>query len=438
MSNLILYGNFIVVFITHPGTLNAQRLEKLSTFHSKSEGIYDLEFRRDNQHMISMVYEKFKPALFQFVDISKGKLISSYPTNCKAAHIFSLSSDEKSIAIIGGGFDDGMVWDVPNKKSRFEFKENPKVGEFSATFSPDNKFVATGGFNGKRVCIWDTYTGKLIHHLYSPMGSCRAVSFNSKGTILASGHESGFIILWNVTDGTKKVSLKGHTKEVMALKFRPKENVLVSYASDNTIRIWDTISGKQLAANKLPNSMDLIPVINHDATIIAINKVNDPNTIELWDISKGHRIATLDRLRKPVTAVAFSHDNKVLATASGETITFWSLGTKQSTAKRKIPKLSNPEDKKAYEALQMAWTNLKAQEFDSGKKILLEITKNFSKSKIATLAKQELDALAVFTEAQAALKMNQRVTAKIRLRRILQTYPDTEVASMARKLQDNL
>ncbi len=66
-----------------------------------------------------------------------------------------------------------------------------------------------------------------------------SVAFNLDGKILASGSRDNTIKLWDVTSGKNIATLKGHSDAVYSVAFSRDGKTLASASEDKTIGLWD-------------------------------------------------------------------------------------------------------------------------------------------------------------------------------------------------------
>ena len=74
-----------------------------------------------------------------------------------------------------------------------------------------------------------------------------SVAYSPDGKTLASGSADNTIKLWDVATGKNIITLRGHTNSIDSVTFSPDGKTLASGSWDNTIKLWDVASGKNTA-----------------------------------------------------------------------------------------------------------------------------------------------------------------------------------------------
>ncbi|HEY2296015.1 MAG TPA: TIR domain-containing protein [Thermoanaerobaculia bacterium] len=162
------------------------------------------------------------------------------------------------------------------------------------------------------------HKGPVITVAYSPDGSIFATAGRDK------------IFLWDTATGKRLgPPLEGHSGRILGLAFKDR-SVLASCGEDETIQLWDLGSYRRLQTplpTRLPALRNL--VFNPDGSLLA---ASSGTSIYLWEYpTLRHRDPIL--VQGPwVSGLTFRRDG-VLASASGGSITLWSLdhGTPMST-----------------------------------------------------------------------------------------------------------
>jgi WD40 repeat protein len=120
------------------------------------------------------------------------------------------------------------------------------------------------------------------------------------------------IILWSLENGEKQRTFLGHEKPIsnegLAFSFNGEKLASVSY--DNTARLWDVKTGKNLRTfeESFQNTIAFSP----DDKLLAIN--SDEN-IHLWDIASGKLLHTLREHQNEVMGLSFVADGRYVVSA---------------------------------------------------------------------------------------------------------------------------
>lgn len=122
------------------------------------------------------------------------------------------------------------------------------------------------------------------------------------GKMLASAGYDQTILIWNLTTSLIEHTLRGHTDSVFKLKALGND-CLASGSVDKTIKIWNVNSGKilhtLLGHENLITSLDL-----YDENVLMSVGLNE-KMVRLWHISSGNLIHTIDTTLNGFTIMNF-------------------------------------------------------------------------------------------------------------------------------------
>ena len=251
----------------------------------------------------------------------------------------TFSPDGNRLACWGLGKDNTIrLWDVATGKHKRTFKGYTELVEV-VSFNANGQTLVSGGLNGT-LRLWDVVSGKQLHtftnqrlsnNQAAQSAAATVVSFNSDGTVLASGRKNGSIHLWDVVTGQLMQTLRGHADAISSVSFSPNGLTIVSTGKDATVRLWDVATGEQkqtLAGYKrtvwhvffYPNGL-LLAIESRDNI-----SGSGSEKIHLWDLRTGQLKKTLTGHTSWVTDISFSADGKTLSSLSFDgTVLLWDL-----------------------------------------------------------------------------------------------------------------
>lgn len=245
----------------------------------------------------------------------------------------------------GEDYETVRLWEVDTGTHLRTFKGRTG-GVTAVAVSPDGQLVASIVQGESQPRIWETRSGELGRSLARIKGLWpNILVFSPDGSRLAGGGErSEVIALWNPVTGRSVVALnyrwpgipnKVHTLtsrfipendpedlllDVRAIAFSPDGSRVI--AGHEYISIW-----------KLPARWS-IKTLNKDGYIRGMSTlacsptapflaVGSQNSIQIWNLTTGQHLRTLQGHRSQIRALQFSPDGRLLASADSESIRIW-------------------------------------------------------------------------------------------------------------------
>jgi WD40 repeat protein len=177
--------------------------------------------------------------------------------------------------------------------------------------------------------LWSVASGMPIRESYPIEGKVWAYSFDSDLNSLTEVNARGDFKIWNLSTGVS--SAQGHLEAWAtgsAPVFSETGAVLVVAGRDNHVRVWSLPRGRLIQDIVLrPWSQPDKVAVSHDGTRLALVSENDVS-LDVRDVASGNQITSVEGHRGAVIGVAFSPDNRKVA-SSGEDgkLVLWNLAT---------------------------------------------------------------------------------------------------------------
>ena len=226
-----------------------------------------------------------------------------------------------------------------DREEQIEFTEGAGQANTLA-FSQDGKTLASGGLGNAIIQLWyvDTNTKHAITGL--SLNAVEAIAFLQDSTTLMSLNRDE-IAHWDVQTGSKVTKSRGIRNYESVVFSQDGSNFAVG-TREGRIHLWDATTGSK---HKSLTGHAIVSILKKDDTDVevwalafspdgkTIASGSQDKTVQLWDIEKRRKLATLEAHEGWVTALAFSADGKTIA--SGDTnkvIKLWDVDTHKERA----------------------------------------------------------------------------------------------------------
>jgi WD40 repeat protein len=256
----------------------------------------------------------------------------------------ALSADGKQLVTAGGHFGkpELKVWDLPGGKAAKELKGHSN-SLHAAALAQASPVLASGDDSGY-VLVRNLSDEKELLNKKATQGYVYSVALTADGRTLAtgcgvldfgSGKDSGEVKVWDVATGNGR-ELKGHERNVLGVALTADGKTLASGGGDKTVRLWDVANGKEL--KKLEGHTDGVNsvALSADGKVLASGGAD--KLVIVWDVNTGKPAHTLKGHTGEVSSVALSADGKLLASGGADkTVRLWDTASGKEVATVKAP-----------------------------------------------------------------------------------------------------
>jgi RNA polymerase sigma factor (sigma-70 family) len=190
--------------------------------------------------------------------------------------------------------------------------------------SPDGHTLATAA--GRSLILWDMATGRARRRF--PLDqTIRCLAFAPDGKSVTVGGEDCIVHRLDLASGKELQRYAGHQgandplvffKGISGVAFTSEGRKLISWGSDNTVRVWEAHSGKelhQLDGKEFGSKNWHISGFSPDGKLLAVSIWIDngqQSILNLWNLETGKEVR---QRAYPNNGAAFSPDGKILAIA---------------------------------------------------------------------------------------------------------------------------
>jgi WD40 repeat protein len=117
----------------------------------------------------------------------------------------------------------------------------------------------------------------------------------------------------------------GHIENVYAITFSPDGRQILSSSNDNSIKLWDVATGREIRAFIGHASRVMSVAFSPDGRQVLSNSGHPEWTIKLWDIATGREIRTF--IGHASGVAKFSPDGRQVLSGSNASVKLWDVAT---------------------------------------------------------------------------------------------------------------
>lgn len=278
---------------------------KLHRLQGHSNAVSTVKFSDDGKQLVTSSTD----GSAKVWDVSTSEQLLHLPGHSNAVNAAAWSPDGKHV-VTAGWDKTAKIWSIPSSHT----------DEISSiAFSADDKRVATASFDGTAK-VWDTETGENVSTLSGHDKSLEEIVFSPDTTEIATAGDDGQVIVWNAASGRPIRTLIKHSSttdhyRAYSVAYNRDGSLLATGNDNGTMQIWDPKTG--IEQKRLQSDKRRIPVrglaFSADDRHLASAIDNDAL---VWDYRAGNIVLTLSGHNSPIMNVKYDPAGKRLVTAS--------------------------------------------------------------------------------------------------------------------------
>ena len=275
-------------------------------------------------------------------NLETGEFVGTLMGHSDRVNSVAISGDGKMLA--SGSSDETIkFWNLHTGELLFTFPGH-SMEVNSVAISPTGQVIASSGGADNTIKLWNLRTGELLRTFRGHSDNVNAVVFSPDGKILASGSSDATSKVWDVESGKLLRTLSGLNVGVNSVAIGPGGQILASVSNDYTIKLRNLHTGSLLRilnsnsdrgrgvpSLEMNEGLHILQNYVSRGDSVAISRDGltlasgcDDNTIKIWNLLTGELLSSLNGHLGTVYSVAIAPSGNILVSGSAdETIKIW-------------------------------------------------------------------------------------------------------------------
>ncbi len=301
---------------------DARSIDTIDTFYGHTSNVWAVSFIPDGKIFASGSVDK-SVRLWNVDGTFRQELKGHEDT------VYGVSFSADGTKLVSASKDKTVrIWDSQTGKL-LHLLNIHGAGLIYATFSPDQKILATLGWDNKiKLWQWDnTDNPKLLQVLDGHTQTVWAIAFSPDSQSLVSTSNDQTVKIWNVQNGQNRHTMQAHLYGGLAIAYSPDGKQIASAGKDGKLKLWNAQTGL-LEQVIIVGDGSWIYGISFSPDGKAIATANADKTVKIIDLASGEFLKTSSGHTAEVYAVSYSPNGKNIVSASRDnTLKLWNAET---------------------------------------------------------------------------------------------------------------
>ncbi|BBM88277.1 DUF4062 domain-containing protein [Candidatus Uabimicrobium amorphum] len=255
------------------------------TLVTHNDFIRNLDINRDGEKIASCSRDND----VRIWDVKSGLCIHTLQGHCDNVSDVAFAHNDNRL--VSGSHDKTLkLWDIEKEQQIFSLEGHEDfIRDF--VWTTDDKYIVSVSRDAT-VRVWEAATGECVNILREHQSYLQCISCSHDNNYIASGARDGVSKVWKRNESgysTQSLyTLEGHRSGVTSLAFHPNNMQLASASDDNTVRIWNMLTGE--CEQILEGHSGYVIEVAYSKDGSKIITVSWDRTTRVWDTGTGKTV----------------------------------------------------------------------------------------------------------------------------------------------------
>uniref|UniRef100_F6VRH3 Periodic tryptophan protein 2 homolog n=1 Tax=Ciona intestinalis TaxID=7719 RepID=F6VRH3_CIOIN len=197
----------------------------------------------------------------------------------------------------------------------------------AAAFNNTGDWLALASSALGQLLVWEWQSESYILKQQGHYSGMTCLDYSPDGRYIVTGGEDGKVKVWNTSNGFCFVTFSEHKSNVTGVCFTSSGHVIISSSLDGTVRAFDLHRYRNFRTFTSPRPTQFVCLsVDGSGELVAAGS-RDTFEVFVWSIRTGRLLDILAAHEAPVSSLAFSPTESILASGSWDhSVIVWRIG----------------------------------------------------------------------------------------------------------------
>ena len=198
----------------------------------------------------------------------------------------------------------------------------------SITINPSGEWLAFGCAKLGQLLVWEWQSESYILKQQSHQFDVNTLAFSPDAKYIVTGGEDGKVKVWNTTSGFCFITFSEHTSAISTVEFSKAGQVIFSASLDGTIRAYDLSRYRNFRTFTTAQAVQFhsLAVDLSGEVVCGAGTGGETWEIYVWSVQTGKLVQVLTGHDGPISALTFSpQGDRLISTSWDGTARVWEL-----------------------------------------------------------------------------------------------------------------